>query len=198
MTAWQAAQSLIALLEGTAPHVSARRPAAAGDLPGVAVSVTEATDVGSGLGSLVETRKLSDTAWSSITASRCTGVFGVELWAADADAVNALADAVIEKLVAGEAFLRLNVQSLGPIDVAPLGFAGASTALRLPLGVAFVHETPLTEDTGPGGIVKTVHVEMSDDFLEVMDIDGRKRRDGRGDHRDDHPLDVHRGAGRRA
>src|SRR4051812_19854612 len=163
MTAWQAAQSLISLLAGTAPHVSARRPSAAGDLPGVAVSVTQASDLGSGLGSLVESRKLSDTAWASITASRCTGVFGVELWAADGNAVNALADAVMDKLVAGDAFLRLNVQSLGPIDLAPLGFAGDDTALKLPLAVAFVHEQPVTEDVGPGGIVKTVHVEMSDD-----------------------------------
>src|SRR3954465_13531844 len=106
MTAWQAAQSLIALLEGTAPHVAARRPSAAGDLPGVAVSVTEASDIGAGLGSLVETRKLSDTAWASVIASRSTGVFGIELWAADADAVNALADAVMDKLVPSEAFLR--------------------------------------------------------------------------------------------
>src|SRR3954447_11249199 len=172
MTAWQAVQSLISLLEVTAPagHVSARRPAAATDLPGVAVAVSEASDSGSGLGSLVETRKLSDTVWSSITASRCTGVFAFELWAADANAVNALADAVMDKLVASGAFLRLSVQSLGPIDLAPLG---AGTALKLPLGVAFVHETPLSEGTGPGGIVKTVHVELSDDFHEVMDIDGR-------------------------
>ncbi len=173
MTAWQAVQSLISLLEGTAPHVSARRPSAAGDLPGVTVAVSEASDSGSGLGSLVETRKLSDTAWSSVTASRCTGVFALELWAADTNAVNSLADAVMNKLIPDDAFLRLNVQSVGPIDVAPLGFGGTATALKLPIGVAFVHETPLSEDIGPGGIVKTVHVELSDDFHEVMDIDGR-------------------------
>ena len=174
MTAWQAAQSLITLLEGTAPHVSARRPSAAGDLPGVAVSVSEASDVGAGLGGLVETRRLSDTAWTSVTASRCAGVFALELWAADNGAVNTLADAVMAALTAGaEGFQRLTVQSFGPIDVAPLGFAGDATALRLPVGVAFVHETPLSEDTGPDGIVKTVHVELSDDFHEVMDIQGR-------------------------
>jgi hypothetical protein len=175
MTAWQAAQSLISLLEGTAPagHVSARRPAATGDLPAVAVAITGASDAGSGLGSLVETRRLSDTAWSSVTASRTTGVFALELWAADTNAVNTLADGVMDKLVAADAFLRLNVQSLGPIDVAPLGLAGTQTALKLPLGVAFVHETPLAQDTGPDGLIKTVHVELSDDFHEVLDIDGR-------------------------
>ena len=63
--------------------------------------------------------------------------------------------------------MRLRVRSLGPIDVAPLGFGGNATALRLPVGVAFVHETPVTEDIGPGGLIKTVRVEMSP---EVMDI----------------------------
>jgi hypothetical protein len=168
MTVWQAAQSLISLLDG-----SARRPSAASDLPSVVVAVSEASDLGAGLGGLVGTRRVSDTAWSSITASRSAGVFALELWAADEPALNALADAVMDRLVPGEAFLRLSVQSLGPIDVAPLGFAGAATALKLPLGVAFVHETPATEDTGPDGIVKTVHVELSDDFHEVMDIQGR-------------------------
>lgn len=170
MTAWQAAQSLIALLEDTAPagHVSARRPSTAGDLPGVAVAVSEAQDIGAGLGGLVQTRKLSETAWSSVTASRTEGVFALELWAADSAAVHTLADAVVDALgAAGEGFLRLSVSSLGPIDVAPLGFGGNATALKLPLGVAFVHETPLTEDIGPGGIVKTVHVELTH---EVMDI----------------------------
>ena len=177
MTAWQAAQSLIQLLQTAAPadHVSARRPAAAADLPGVVVSVTQATDIAAGLGGLVETRKLSDTAFSSVTASRCSGVFAVELWAAGEDAVSTLADVVIgalgpdaDTLAAG--FLRLSVQSVGPIEQAPLGFAGTATALRLPLGVAFVHETPTAKESGPGGIVKTVHVELSDDFHEVMEI----------------------------
>jgi hypothetical protein len=172
MTAWQAAQSLIALLEDTAPagHVSARRPSAAGDLPAVAVAVSEANDIAAGLGGLVQTRKLSETAWASVTATRTEGVFALELWAADAGAVNALAAAVMDALGPDEAFMRLSVRSFGPIDVAPLGFGGNATALKLPLGVAFVHETPLTEDIGPGGIVKTVHVDISDDFHEVMDI----------------------------
>src|SRR4051794_10096444 len=138
MTAWQAVGSLISLLGSAAPagHVSARRPAAAADLPGVAVAVEDAQDIGAGLGGLVETRKLSDTAWSSVTASRCSGTFAVELWAQDAAAVNALAEAVMAKLAPGAdtlaaGFLRLSVQSLGPIEVAPLGFSGAATALTL-------------------------------------------------------------------
>jgi hypothetical protein len=161
MTVWQAAQSLISLLDA-----SARRPSAASDLPRVVVAVSEASDLGAGLGGLVGTRRISDTAWSSITASRSAGVFALELWAADEAALNTLADTVMDRLVPGEAFLRLSVQSLGPIDAVPPG-------LRLPLGVAFVHETPVSEDTGPDGIVKTVHVELSDDFHEVMDIQGR-------------------------
>jgi len=173
MTAWQAVQSLIQLLGPAAPHVSGRRPAAVGDLPAVVASVTEANDVASGLGGLVETRKLSDTAWSSVTASRCSGVFAIELWADAENALGALAESVIDALgpdahTAG--FLRLSVQSVGPIEQSPLGLAGTATALRLPLGVAFVHETPTAEDTGPGGIVKTVHVDLSDDFHEVMEI----------------------------
>jgi hypothetical protein len=172
MTAWQAAQSLIAVLADTAPagHVSARRPSATGDLPAVTVAVSEAADIGAGLGGLVQTRKLSETAWASVTATRTEGVFALELWAADLAAVNALADAVMDALAPGEAFIRLSVRSFGPIDVAPLGFAGTTTALKLPLGVAFVHETPQTEEIGPGGIVKTVHVDLRDDFHEVMDI----------------------------
>jgi hypothetical protein len=175
MTAWQAVQSLIALLDDVVPagHVSGRRPAATGDLPALAVSAAGVTDIGSGLGGLVETRRLSDTAWASVTATRCTGVLTAELWAAGD--VGPLADAVVAALadaaaVGAAGFLMLSVESVGAIDEAALGFAGDDTALRLPLGLAFVHETPVSEDTGPGGIVKTIHVDLQDDFHEVMDL----------------------------
>src|SRR3954467_5116929 len=118
MTAWQAVQSLIALLDEAAPAagVSGRRPAAPDDLPAVAVSAAKVTDIGAGLGGLVETRRLSDTAWASVTASRCAGQLTAELWAADD--VGPLAEAVHTKLgdaaaVAAAGFLALTLESVG-------------------------------------------------------------------------------------
>ena len=53
----------------------------------MAVAVSEATDIAAGLGGLVQSRKLSETAWANVTASRTEGVFALELWAADVNAV---------------------------------------------------------------------------------------------------------------
>ena len=190
MPVWQAIQSLIEVLRTIpsdvvpAQHVSARRPDAVAGLPAVVVAAQAVSERPAGLGRLVGTRRLSDTAWSSTTATRSSGQFLVELWASDQAALDPLADAVFGQLeggseaVTGAGFLFLSVQSAGPMEQAALGVAEAETALRLPIGCSFSFEAVTPEETGPDGIITQVDVEMreppdvqpKDQFEEVMDI----------------------------
>jgi hypothetical protein len=190
MPVWQAIQSLIDVLQGIPSnivphdHVSSRRPSATADLPSLVVSAADVTELPAGLGSLVGTSRLSDTAWSSTTATRSSGQFLLELWAQDSAGVEALADAVFDRLeahaddVASAGFLVLSVSSAGPIEQAALGVAGPETALKLPVGCSFAFEAVTPEETGPDGIIRHVNVDMSeppgvppkDQFEETMDI----------------------------
>jgi hypothetical protein len=182
VSAWQAVQSLIELLGAIPPgvvpasHVSARRPAAPADLSAVVVSAAEVTELPAGVGGTVATRRLSATAWSSVTATRSEGQLAIELWAADAAGMTALANAAFAALrpsaskLAEAGFLRLAVRSAGPIDEALLGVGGSDTALRLPIGCSFAYEAATPEETGPGGLIKTIHVDVRDDFHEVMEL----------------------------
>src|SRR5204862_4617538 len=101
--------------------------------------------------------------------------FGVELWAADANALGSLAAATLDLLagpgapaaLGARGFLSLAVRSIGPEEGAP---AGNATALRLPLTFAFTFEAVVEEDVGPDGIIRRVHVDMKDTFDEAMDL----------------------------
>jgi hypothetical protein len=190
MAVWQAIQSLIEVLRTIptdvvpADHVSARRPDSAADLPAVVVAAQEVSELPAGLGRLVGTRRLSETAWSATTATRASGQFIVELWASDQAELDALAEAAFGQLegqseaVTTAGFLFLFVQSAGPIEQAGLGVAETETALKLPIGCSFSFETVTPEETGPDGIITHVDVEMreppdvqpKDQFEEVMDI----------------------------
>jgi hypothetical protein len=190
MPVWQAIQSLIEVLRTIpsdvvpAEHVSARRPDVAADLPAVVVSAQEVSELPAGLGRLVGTRRLSDTAWSSTTATRSSGQFLVELWASDQAELDALAEAAFGQLegqaeaVTAAGFLFLSVRSAGPMEQAGLGVAGTETALRLPIGCSFSFEAVTPEETGPDGIISHVEVEVreppdvqpKDQFEEEMDI----------------------------
>ena len=178
MSAWQAVQELTALLQGLPPgavpasHVGLRRPGTAGDLPAVVVSATDVEETQAGVGGIVGSRPLDETRWSSTNARRSAGTFGVELWAGDADGLGTLSDAVFDLIdgtgeVVAHGFLRLTVRSVGPGETRPLG---AATAIALPVTLAFAFEAVVDEDTGPHGIIRHVHVDMTDTFHEAMDL----------------------------
>jgi hypothetical protein len=175
-------QSFIGILETMpttvvpADHIGARRPSATADLPSVVVAATEVRDTLAGIGGVVATTRLSQTAWTSTSATRSSGLFALELWAGDDAAIGQLAEEAFQALegppesLSAAGFLRLAVTSVGPIEQAALGVTGSDTALRLPIGCSFAFEAVTPEDIGPDGIIKHVHVEMKDEFDEVMDL----------------------------
>jgi hypothetical protein len=180
--AWQAIQELIQILQGipagtiASNHIGATRPGATADLPAVVVAVTEVQESLAGIGGLVGTRKLSDTQWSSTSGSWASGRFSLEVWAKDEAKATAVADALFGALsgpvdtLAIAGFIRLATTSVGPIQQAVVGATGSTTALMLPIGCSFVFEAVAPEEIGPDGIIKQVHVEMTDTFDEVMDL----------------------------
>jgi len=133
-----------------------------------------------GIGGIVGTDRISNTAWRSRTATSTAGEFQVELWATDEPAVNNVLDAVFSVVgdsvtVAASGFSMLSTVSVGPIDLTPLGVvtAGAppaATALREVIEFAFSFESVVPQETGPDGLIKRVHVELDAGIGEVMDI----------------------------
>ena len=183
MPAWEALQSLITMLKtlpaGVVPgdHIGLRRPSVAADLPRIAVSVAAVQDLLAGIGGVVGSRQVSNTAWVSDTGLRTTGSFAIELWAADETTLGNLATAVFGVLedvsvAATAGFDTLSVSSAGPIDLAPLSGAHppGAAALRLPAGCGFSFEAVTPVQTGPDGIIKQVHVDVTGDVNEAMDL----------------------------
>jgi len=185
--AWEALQSLVTLLK-TLPtgvvaqdHIGLRRPSAVADLPRVVASVGEVQDFPAGIGGLVGSHKVSNTSWSSDTGSRTSGTFTIELWAGDATTLVNLATAVTGKLedavaTTGAGFGKLAAASVGPINLTTLDGLqpGGATGLRLPIAAAFSFEAVTPTQTGPGGIIQKVHVDVHEldtsDVNEAMDL----------------------------
>lgn len=179
MSAWLAIQKLQSLLAEIpvdvlpAGHCTTTRPAATSELPAIAVSADDVAETSAGLGGHVGTRRLPGPAWASSTATRSTGTLGVELWAVGATAMGALAEATFSALratptaLAEAGFERLTVRSVGPGEQLALGDADA---LRMAIGCAFSHEAVPPAAAETEGLIRTVHVELTDELHEVMEI----------------------------
>jgi hypothetical protein len=104
VAAWEALQALVALLKSSplnivAPdHIGLRRPSSAGDLPRIAVSANEVQHFLAGIGGVVGSRRVSNTAWATETGSGTSGFLTIELWADDEAILTNLASAVFERL----------------------------------------------------------------------------------------------------
>ena len=177
VSAWQAIQQLQGLLgeipTGLLPagHCSTARPSAAAQMPAAVVSADDVDELSGGLGGLVGASHPPATGAS--TASRCSGILGIELWAATPAAMNDLAEATFAALrstpagLAETGFSRLTLRSIGPGEQAPVG---EGAALRMPIRCAFAHESVTPAPDGGEGLIQTVHVELLDELHEVMDI----------------------------
>ena len=180
MSAWDAVQAAMAVLRQELPNatipdsnIGIARPSAAADLPAIAVSADETVESLGGVGRVVSATKVSDDLWSSDTASRSTGTLGLEIWAGDETRLGQVAEALFGAIAAEASvrtvgFLRLAARSIGPGE--RLTLASGGDAFRLAVGCAYVHETVAAEDTGPGGIIRTVHVDIEDQFDEAIDL----------------------------
>lgn len=175
MPAWDALQSLLTLLKTLPPalvaqnHVSLRRPSGGADLPRVVASVADVEDLRTGIGGIVGSHQVSSTSWAADTGIVSSGTLLIELWALDETTLVNIATGVVRVLensaAAAEAgFGALTIQSAGPINLTTLDGQppGSQTALRLPIGGAFSFEAISTTQTGPGGIIKQVQVDVQE------------------------------------
>lgn len=182
MPAWEALQSLITLLKTLPPalvardHIGLRRPSAPADLPRVVVSVGDVEDLRAGIGGIVGSHRVTSTSWASDTGILSSGTFTIELWAADETTLVNLATGVTRVLedsaaAAGAGFGKLTAESAGPINLTTLDGQqpGTDTALRLPVGCAFSFEAVTPSQTGPGGIIKQVQVDVHE--LDTSGVD---------------------------
>jgi hypothetical protein len=180
--AWDALQSLINLLKTLPPaliarnHVSLRRPSRGADLPWVVASVAGVADLSTGIGGIVGSHQVSSASWASDTGIVSSGTFLIELWALDEPTLMNIATGVVGVLensaaAAGAGFGTLTIQSVGPINLTTLDGQppGSDTGLRLPVGGTFTFEAVSTVQTGPGGIIKQVQVDVKE--LDTSGVD---------------------------
>ena len=181
MIAWRALSAFVDLLKAVPPdivasdHVGLRRPGEDQDLPCIAASVAGVEETLVGIGGLAGSRRLDEGEWEETTGKAASGVLSVEIWADAEDKVTQVADALTQVLeeagnLVDNGFVGLRARSIGPMARAGLGTEGSLTALRLPLEWSFIYEDVRTERSGPGGIIRQIHVQIDEEFQESMEL----------------------------
>lgn len=149
------------------------RPGAAGELPAIVVSMADAYESTIGLGNVVQLAEVEPANWVATTGRRVRGQLRVELWAADAAAIAQLTSAVLEhaqlqaSALRAAGFAGLSLTVLGPAQ--PMR-SGSVDAQMMPLAYAAVFEHLVTPPPGGEGVIRTVHVDLTGETAERMDI----------------------------
>jgi hypothetical protein len=182
LSALQAVSKFIQVLQGIPAaviipdHIGLRRPTGTADLPMIAVSIANARESPVGIGQHVALTRIGAEEWATTSGSRCTGELQAELWAANATAATAIStmtSAVLGRLNEQAAALRiagfvdLSLKSLGPAQPATVGPHGA---FMMPLVFETTYEDLATPPPGGEGIIRTVHVGLTGELEESMEI----------------------------
>jgi hypothetical protein len=179
LAALEARSQLVAILQGLSPAIIAPdriglgRPADASELPTIAVAIANAREFPVGVGSHVALVEIAPEQWASTTGRGVECEIQLELWAADAARISALANAVVARIETQAAalrevgFVKLSLRSFGPAQHMPLG---NEPAKMMPLAYAARFESLVTP--GPSGedVIRTVHVELPGEIGEAMDV----------------------------
>lgn len=179
MSALQAVLKLVQTLRGlpssviAAERIFLTRPAKAADLPMIAISMAAARESPVGIGRHVDLSETAPEEWATTTGTRAKGELHAELWVASATEAMTLANAVLARIddqaaaMRAGGFLDLSVTTLGPAQ--PM-LAGTDAALMMPLVFATTFENLVTPPPGGEGTIKTVHVDLTGEIGETMDI----------------------------
>ena len=179
MSALQAVLKFVQILRGLPPGVIAgerifmQRPARAAELPMIAVSMTDVRESPVGIGNHVHLGEIAPDEWATTTGTRAMGALHAEVWAANANEALTLVSAVLQRVheeaaaMRGLGFLDLSIQTLGPAQPMP---AGTDAALMMPLVFETTFENVVTPPPGGEGVIKTVHVELTGELDETLDI----------------------------
>lgn len=168
-------ESLQAMPPGTLAigAVGLRRPAAGAELPMIAVSLTGVRDAAVGIGGLTSLDRIGPDQWATTTGSGVRAELRIELWAGTSGEISTLTNAVLAHLEDQAAtlrtagFLRLALSDLGPAQPAT---AGTDAALLMPLAFGIRYEHLTTPPPGGEGIIRNVHVDLTGELDETMDI----------------------------
>ncbi|MGH2703200.1 MAG: hypothetical protein ACRDJ2_15670 [Actinomycetota bacterium] len=188
MTAFHAVDDLVEQLKtipaSVVPHarIGSIVPHRTQDLPAIAVVLQDAQESSLGFGGLVGLSQTAEEEWTEATGSLTKGTLRVELFAesaADATSVgSAVATALDPVQARSRGFVGFSVNSIGPIQEIGLGHNGSQSAFSRAIDISIVHERISSATTGPGGLIRTVHVDMheepqperDDEFHEEMDV----------------------------
>ena len=168
-------ESLQAMPQGTLAigAIGLRRPAAAGELPMIAISLARVRDAAVGVGGLASLERIGPDQWATTTGTGLRAELRIELWAGTAGDIATLTSAVLAHLddqaaaLRASGFLRLALSDLGPAHPAA---AGTDAALVMPLAFAIDYEHLTTPPPGGEGIIRNVHVDLAGEVDETMDI----------------------------
>ena len=149
MSASKAIRDIITLLQ-TIPaavisqdRIARSDPAAAADLPLIAVSLGPVKTNSIGIGGLV-VLAFDGAQWNTTTGTRLAGRLQIEIWAADAAKMAQLTDAVLTLLANSTAalnssgFVMFETESIRPVQAATL--PDTSVALHTTLEFSVTHE----------------------------------------------------------
>ncbi|MBI4873170.1 MAG: hypothetical protein HY822_00910 [Acidobacteria bacterium] len=155
-------------------RVGRKRPETGGDVPCVVLGLGEMEQSPAGIGRWIAARPQREDLWVETRGTRWSGLLAVEAWAAAGEAAAALADAVSRaveespELAARKGFLLLEEREAMSVDSVKL--SDQTFASRAGLVYRMIHEQSTSQETGPGGIVELIHVDLDSEFGEHFDI----------------------------
>jgi hypothetical protein len=179
MAALQAVSKIVESLQAMPPGtltigaIGLRRPGAGGELPMIAVALTRAREAAVGLGGFVSLGRVGPDEWATTTGSGVAAELRIELWAGTAGDMATLISAVLAHLdeqaaaLRSAGFLRLALSDLGPAHPAT---AGTDAALLMPLAFEIRYEHLTNPPPSGEGIIRNVHVDLTGEVDETMDI----------------------------
>lgn len=181
MGAWQAVRDVVELMkllpQGAVPsdHVGTATPSKPQDLPAMAVALRDVRESPSSVGGLAGTQAVSADQWSERTVVRTRAVLELTMFAGNPADLDELTDATAALLGARvdlrkRGFLDFSILSISAGAERDIGRNAQAGAFARTIECSIVHEEVPEVTTGPGGLIRTVHVELSEQFNEVMDV----------------------------
>ena len=179
MAGWKALLEFIETLKGIpetvvpSDHIGMKIPAGSSELPALVVSLGEMEESPIGIGGMVGMHRTPDEAWAESRGKKVSGILFAEIWAGDENKVLEVAHALFQNLesqaeiLRGKGFIRFVHREVKPIETVKVG---EETAKRMVTGYSMVFEEVETETTGPGGIIRRIHVDIDHELGEEMDI----------------------------
>jgi hypothetical protein len=179
LAGWKALLEFIETLKGIpetvvpSDHIGMKIPAGSSELPALVASLGEMEESPIGIGGMAGTRRTPDESWSESRGKKGTGILFAEIWAGDENKVMEVAHALFQiletqaEILRGKGFIRFGHRDVKPMETVNIG---GQAAKRMVTSYSVIFEEVQTETTGPGGIIRRIHVDLDHALGEEMDI----------------------------